>query len=98
MLLAVALGAARLRETVVHVAAVARRDPVHMAVEDLLAVLGLVETEMSEVVDEAPRLRDDFGIDPLDVAGERIGCAEVVGRLVSQPGIPVPDGCEAQPV
>ncbi len=98
MILAVALGAARLREPVVHVDAVARRDPLHQAVEHLLAVLGLVEAEVPEVVEQPSGLRDDFRVDPLDVPLQRIGRAEVVGRLVPQPGVPVPDGGESQPV
>ena len=55
MILAVALGAARLGEPVVHVDAVSRGDPLHHAVEHLFAVLGLVEPEVPEVVEQAER-------------------------------------------
>ena len=98
MVLAVALGAAGLREAIVHVDAVARRDPLHVAVERLLAVLGFVEPEMPEVVEKAPGLRRDLGVDALDVPGQRIGVAEVVACPVTQEFHPVAHGGEAQAV
>ena len=57
MVLAVAFGASRLRPAVVHADAIARGDPLHHAVEHRLSVFGLIKTEITEVVQEAPRLR-----------------------------------------
>ncbi len=78
VVLAIALGAVGLREPVVEVDATARRNPLHQAVEHLLAVFRLVEAEVAEVVQEAAGLRGDFGVDALDVSGKRVGGAEIV--------------------
>jgi hypothetical protein len=88
----------RLRPPVVHVDAIAGRDPLHQAVEDFLAVLGLVEAEVPEVIQEAAGLRRDLRVDALDVAGERVRIAEIIVRLVPQPRVPVADGREPQAV
>ena len=98
VILAVAFGAARLREAVVHVDAVARGDPLHHAVEHDLAVLGLVEAEVAEVVQHAAGLRRDFGVDARDVAGQRVRRAGVVLRLVAKERVPVADRGEADAV
>src|SRR2546425_11504547 len=67
-----------------------------LSLHDALPIfLGLVEAEVPEVVEQPSGLRDDFRVDPLDVPLQRIGRAEVVGRLVPQPGVPVPDGGES---
>ena len=98
MVLAVALGTAGLREAVVHVDAVARGDPLHVAVEGLPAAFGLVEPEVPEVVQHAARLRRDLRIHALDVPGERIGIVEVVASFVAQELHPVAHGGKTQPV
>src|SRR5207245_2998039 len=96
--LAVALGPAGLREAIVPVDAVARRDPLHVAVEGLPAAFGLVEPEVPEVVEQASGLRRDLGVDALDVPGQRIGIVMVVAPLVAQELHPVAHGGEAQAV
>ena len=73
VILPIALGASRLRPTVIQIDAVGGGDPLHHAVEDLLAILRLIETQIAEVVQEAAGLRNHLGIDPGDVARKRIG-------------------------
>ena len=57
MVLAVALGAAGLREPVIHADAAARGDPLHMAVEHFSAALVFIEAEVTEVVQQPSGLR-----------------------------------------
>jgi hypothetical protein len=90
VILAVAFRAPGLRPAVVHVDAVAARDPLHQAVEDFPARLVLVEAEVAEVVEQASRLRGDLGVDALHVAEERIRRAEVVRRVVFQERVEIP--------
>src|SRR5260221_82984 len=96
MVLPVALGAAGLREPVIHADSAAGGDPLHEAVEYLSAALVFIESEMTEVVQESSRLRRDFGIDVGDVVGQRVGTANGVGRRVLQPGVPVANGRETE--
>ena len=98
LILPVALGAPRLREAIVHVDAVAGGDPLHHAVEHDLAVLGLIEAEIAEVVQHAPGLRRHLGVDARDVAGERVRRAGIVRFLVAQEGVEVAHGGEADAV
>ena len=98
MVLAVAFGASRLRPAVVHADAIARGDPLHHAVEHRLSVFGLIKTEITEVVQETPRLRGDFGIDPGDVACKRIRRAGIVLRFVTQPRVPIANRGKANTV
>ena len=78
LFLAIAVGALGLRPPVVHVEAVAGRDPLHHAVENLLVALVLVETEMDEVVECPAGLRRRFGVDPVTSPCERIGRIDIV--------------------
>jgi hypothetical protein len=50
----------------------------------VLGVLGLVETEQDEIVHRAARLRRAEGVDELDIAGERIGLAVIVGLRLAE--------------
>src|SRR6202043_1962334 len=75
-----------------------RGNPLHHAVEDLLAILGLIETQIAEVVQEAARLRGDLGVNPGDISRQRIGRAKVVLRFVAKPGVPVANSRKAYAV
>src|SRR6266542_5876122 len=95
MILPVALGAAGLREAVVHADAATRRDPLHVAVEYLsadCAAVVFVEAEVAEVVEQTSGLRGDFGINTGDVVSQGVRSAGVI----LQPGVPVPHGREAE--
>src|SRR5262249_44447951 len=99
VVLAVTLGAAGLREPVVHADAAARADPLHVAVEHFsadFAAIVFVEAELSEVVEHTSRLRGYFGIYSGDVVGQRVGRPVVIVRLVTQPGNPVANGRKAK--
>src|SRR5262249_39331072 len=88
VILAITLGAAGLREAIVHTNAAARGNPLHVAVEHLSAgapVIVLVEAEMAEVIEHAAGLRGDLRIDSRDVIRQRIRLRGVVLRLVAQP-------------
>ena len=98
LILPVALGAAGLREAIVHVDAVAGGDPLHHPVEHDLAVLGLIEAEIAEVVQHAAGLRLNLGVDARDVARERVRRAGIVGLLVAQEGVEIAHRGEADAV
>ena len=85
MILPVALGSSRLRPAVIHADAVAGCDPLHHAVEYLFPVFRLIEAQITEVIQEAARLRGDLGVNAGDIARERVSGAGVVLRLVSKP-------------
>src|SRR2546423_1566971 len=78
VILAITLGAAGLREPVVQVDAVARRDPLHVTVEYPASALVLVEAEVTEVVQETTGLRRNFRVDALDIVRQRVGIAVIV--------------------
>ena len=98
VVLAIALGAARLRPPVIHVDAVAGADPLHHQVEDDPAVLRLVEAQVSEIVERPCGLGNDLGLDACDVVGQRVGRAEIILGLVAEPGIEVADSRKANAV
>jgi len=102
VVLAVSLGATGLRETVVHADAATRRNPLHVAVEYLSAdspLIVFVKAKFSKVIEHTPGLRRNFGIDPRDVVGERIGggrCRIIVLSLIAQPGNPIANRRKAE--
>ena len=85
VILSVALGSSRLRPAIIHTDAIPGGDPLHHAVEDLLPVLGLIEPEITEIIQETAWLRGDLRVDPGNVARERIGSTGVVLRFIAKP-------------
>jgi hypothetical protein len=83
---------------VVNFETIAGRNPLHHSIENLLPILSLIETEITEVVQKAARLRGDLGVDSGDVSRERIRRAGVVSGFKPKPGIPVANRREADTV
>src|SRR5712691_9034864 len=97
VVLAVALGAAGLREAEVDGVAVARAEPVEDAVEDALAALVLVEAERLVVVQVTRGLRHGEGVGVTHMIGERILVAEVIDGRVPQEGDEIARRGQAEP-
>src|SRR5258708_35109420 len=96
MVLSVALGPTRLREAIIHAQAVAGANPLEHSVENDPAIFRLVEPEMGEVIEGTSGLRNDLGVNPPHIAGERIGRAVIIPTLVAKPGVEIADCSETQ--
>src|SRR6267378_5679920 len=97
MVLAVALGASRLRKAKVHADAAAAADPVQDAVDDAPPALVGVEAEGLEVVQVTRGLRNRKGIRVPYVVRQWIGIAVVVVARMAQERDEVAAGGEAEP-
>jgi len=98
LILAVALRPPGLRKAIVQVDPISRGDPLQHAIEYDLPVFVFIESQVNEVIQHPPRLRDCECVDPRHVTRQRIARPAAVCRCITEKRIEITDRGEADPI